>query len=118
MPGYVKRRADDALNGFVRSINRIVKILLIQNSGDIVNGALVYRKAGKTGSRENGSNFFRGSIRADSGNINPGRKDVSRLQFVKLNGIAQQLALLAVDAAALLRLFHNCYQLLFCNSLV
>ena len=82
------------------------KILLIQNSGDIVNGALVYGKAGKTGSHGNGSNFS-----GEASALIPvisilGVWDVSRLQLVKLNGIAQQLALLAVNAAALLRLFH------------
>ena len=51
--------------GFLsRSVNLVIKVLVIQNAGNVINGIMIYREPGITCGCKDGSDFFFGGIHA------------------------------------------------------
>ena len=99
-------------------IDLIMKILLIDDPGNIVDTLAVNRQPGIARFCKNPRDLFFLRIFGNSGNIDPGRQNINRLLLGKFNRATDQAALLLVDAALLLRLLHNRQQLFFGDGAV
>ena len=95
-----------------------IEVLFMYDADDGVNGLPVYRQAGIPRLNKADGQLLGGDILGNSLDIHPGGEDLPHLQIVKLNGGADELALVGVQAALVLRLLHHGGDLLVGNAAV
>ena len=89
-----------------------VEVLFMDDAHDVVHVLVVHRQAGVAALREGGGDLLHGGGVLHRHDVHPGGEDVPGLQVAELDGGADQLALVLVQAALVLRLGHHGDQLL------
>ena len=95
-----------------------VEVLLMDHAHDIVDAVLIDGQAGVTALRKEGAHLLHGAVLLRRHDIHPGSEDLGHLQVVELDGVADQLALVLVQAALVLRLVHHSDQLLLGDAVL
>ena len=95
-----------------------VKVLLVDKAHDVVNGLMVDRDAGVACLGKEGGQLLHGALLLGGSQVHPGGEQLGDLQVVELNGVADQVTLVLVQAALVLRLVHHAHQLLLGDAVV
>ena len=100
-------RGDERLQRGLGDTGGYVKVLLVDDAHDVVDALTVNQQTGELGFGEDLGNLLLGGVQGDGLNIHPVGEDIFHLQVVELNGVAQKLSFVQVDAAVLLDLLHQ-----------
>ena len=84
-----------------------VKILLVDHTDDVVDIILIDQQPGEFRFQKTVCDLFLCAVQGHGFQIHAGSQDVLCLQFGKLNGIAQEFAVILVDTAFLLHFIHK-----------
>ena len=104
------------LNILDKLMRIFIEILLVKNTDDVINGIAVNGQAREAAIRENDFDIVRARVNRNRHNVNTRRQDILGIQIVELNGALDELALLLVNAALLLRFLNEGEDLTFCNG--
>ena len=94
------------------------QVLLVDDAHHVVDALVVHRQAGVALGGEHRRHVGQGGRILHGDHVHPGGEDIPRLQVVKADGGADELALLPVQAALVLGLLHHGDQLLVGDALV
>ena len=95
-----------------------VEVLLVDKAHDVVHRLVVDGDAGVACLSEEGGQLLHGALLVGGGEVHPGGEQVGHLQVVEGNGVADQVALVLVQAALGLGLVHHAHQLLLGDAVV
>ena len=90
----------------------------MDQADDVVDGCVVDRDAGVAALGEENRQLLHGDGVRGGDNVHPGGEDLLHLHVVKLNGSADQFALVVLQAALALRFLHHGDELFFGDALV
>ena len=90
----------------------------MDNAHDVVDGLVVDRDAGEAALGKQGGQLLHGVVLFNGGQVHPGGEDLGHLHVVELDGVADEVTLVAVQSALGLRLVHHAHQLLLGDALV
>ncbi len=88
-----------------------MKVLLIDDSDNVIQVVLVHRKSGKPALLKGPADFLHGGSQLHRHDVHSRGNHVYGLQVVELDGVGNQLLLLLADASADLGLLHDGNQL-------
>ena len=89
-----------------------VEVLLVDHAHDVVDAVVVDGETGIAALHKERGRLLHGGGVGDGHQIHTGSEDLGHLQIVELDGVADQIALMLVQAAFILRLIHHAHQLL------
>lgn len=102
-----QRFRHDLRNGLIRHLCINIEVLLMKNADDLIDGILVDQQTRKAGLCKGSGNFLMTLADIHGLQINSMGQNFCRRQAAELKGIAQQLALIFVNAAVLLHILHE-----------
>ena len=106
------RLRHDLRNGLIRHLAVDIEVLLMKNTDDLIDSIPVDQQAGKAGLRKGSGNFLMAFADVHGLQVDSMGQNFCRRQVAELKSIAQQLALVFVNAAVLLHVLHKKKQFL------
>ena len=116
--GGVVDGGDTALQVRLAPVAGGVEVLFVDHAHNVIQAVLIHRQAGVAALGEHGAHLVHGGVPGHGGDLHAGGKDIAHLQVAELDGRADQLALVLVQTALVLRLRHHGDELLFGDARV
>ena len=107
-----QRFRHDCRNGLIRHLAVDIEVLLMKNTDDLIDGIPVDQQTGKAGLRKGSGNFLMAFADVHGLQVDSMGQNFCRRQVTELKSIAQQLALVFVNAAVLRHILHEKKQFL------
>ena len=95
-----------------------IEVLLMDDADDVVNAVVINRQTGVAALHKQGGRLLHGCVVLHRYQVHPGSENLGHLQIVKLDGIADEIALVLVQTALVLRLVHHAHQFFFGNTVL
>ena len=109
---HIQRRPYNRFHTACTAIHPVIKVLLVNNTGNIVDRFLIYRKTGVPGLIKHRRNFLLIRINGDSRHVNARGCDIHGFQLRKFDGAFDQASFLFINSAILFCLLHDGKQFL------
>ena len=95
-----------------------VKVLLMNEANDIIDVVVIDGQTGISAFHKQPCHLFHGGGVLGCHQVHTGRQDFRHLQITELDGVADQIALVLVETALILRLIDHAHQFLFGNAVI
>ena len=118
VPGGVEDGGLQVLQHGLAPVAGGVEVLLVDDAHDVVDGLVVDGDAGVAALHKQGGHLLHGAVLLGGHQVHPGGKNLGDLQVVELDGVADEVALVLIQAALGLGLVHHAHQLLLGDAVV